>query len=65
MNVITVSREYGAGGGEVAQRIAQLLGWELLDRELLHQTEAPMLRVNGGFPWENNTAGYRTGSGDW
>ncbi len=37
MNVITVSREYGAGGGEVARRLAETLGWELLDRELLHQ----------------------------
>jgi cytidylate kinase len=37
MNVITVSREYGAGGGEAARRLAELLGWELLDRELLHQ----------------------------
>src|SRR5262249_2260804 len=33
----TVSREYGAGGGEVARRLAEALGWELLDRELLHQ----------------------------
>jgi cytidylate kinase len=40
MNVITVSREYGAGGGEVARRLAQRLGWELLDRELLHQAAA-------------------------
>jgi cytidylate kinase len=40
MNVITVSREYGAGGGEVAQRLAGALGWELLDRELLHQAAA-------------------------
>jgi len=37
MNVITISREYGAGGGEAARRLAQTLGWELLDRELLHQ----------------------------
>lgn len=37
MNVITVSREYGAGGAEVARRLAEVLGWELLDRELLHQ----------------------------
>src|SRR5437588_776927 len=35
MNVITVSREYGAGGGAAAQQLARLLGWELLDRELL------------------------------
>ena len=40
MNVITVSREYGAGGGEVARRLAEALGWELLDRELLHQAAA-------------------------
>jgi len=40
MNVITVSREYGAGGGEVARRLAETLGWELLDRELLHQAAA-------------------------
>lgn len=37
MNVITVSREYGAGGGEVGRRLAEILGWEWLDRELLHQ----------------------------
>jgi cytidylate kinase len=40
MNVITVSREYGAGGGEVARRLAEVLGWEVLDRELLHQAAA-------------------------
>ena len=40
MNVITVSREYGAGGYEVAHRLAEVLGWELLDRELLHRAAA-------------------------
>jgi cytidylate kinase len=40
MNVITVSREFGAGGGEVARRLAEALGWELLDRELLHRAAA-------------------------
>ncbi len=37
MRAITISREYGAGGGEVARRLADLLGWKLLDRELLHR----------------------------
>jgi cytidylate kinase len=37
MRLITVSREYGAGGGEVARRLAEVLGWELLDHELLHR----------------------------
>jgi cytidylate kinase len=40
MNVITIAREYGAGGGEVGRRLAETLGWELLDRELLHQAAA-------------------------
>ncbi len=40
MNVLTVSRQYGAGGGEVARRLAERLDWELLDRELLHQAAA-------------------------
>jgi cytidylate kinase len=35
-----VSREYGAGGGEVGRRLAEALGWELLDRELLHRAAA-------------------------
>jgi cytidylate kinase len=37
MNAITVTRDYGAGGYEVAGRLAQMLSWELLDRELLHR----------------------------
>jgi cytidylate kinase len=37
MNIITITREYGAGGGEVARKLVEALGWELLDRELLHQ----------------------------
>ncbi len=40
MNVITVTREYGAGGYDVARRLAEVLGWELLDRQLLHQAAA-------------------------
>jgi cytidylate kinase len=40
MNAITVTREYGAGGYEVARRLAEMLGWELLDRELLHRAAA-------------------------
>src|SRR5437868_10377706 len=40
MKIITVSREYGAGGGEVARRLAETLDWELLDRDLLHQAAA-------------------------
>jgi cytidylate kinase len=37
MKVITITREYGAGGSEVAKKLADAMGWEMLDRELLHQ----------------------------
>jgi len=37
MKAITIAREYGAGGGEVAKRLAEALGWEVLDRQLLQQ----------------------------
>jgi cytidylate kinase len=40
MNVITVTRDYGAGGYDVAHRLGERLGWELLDRELLHRAAA-------------------------
>jgi cytidylate kinase len=34
VNVITIEREYGAGGGEIARRLAERLGWSLWDREI-------------------------------
>jgi cytidylate kinase len=33
--LITISREYGAGGARVAQRVADALGWRLVDNELV------------------------------
>ncbi len=33
--VVTVAREYGSGGGAIAQCVAQRLGWKLLDRNLI------------------------------
>lgn len=33
--VLTVSREFGSGGGRIAQTIARLLGWKLLDKEII------------------------------
>lgn len=32
---ITVSRAFGSGGGEIAQRVAALLGYQVFDREIL------------------------------
>ena len=34
INVITVEREYGSGGGKIAQLLAERLGWSLWDHEI-------------------------------
>ena len=34
---VTVSREYGSGGAEVAQEVARRLGWKVLDSTLIEQ----------------------------
>ena len=34
-NVITISREYGSGGYEIGQKIADVLGYEFYDKELI------------------------------
>src|SRR5215472_15520873 len=35
MRAITISREYGSGGGEIAARLAKHLGWQLIDHEIV------------------------------
>src|SRR5687767_9775715 len=35
--VITISRQYGAGGSEVARRVADALDWRVVDNELVEQ----------------------------
>jgi cytidylate kinase len=35
--IITISREFGAAGGEVAKRLAKELGWTLVDNELIDE----------------------------
>ena len=35
--LITISREYGAGGSEVARRVADALGWSVVDNEMVER----------------------------
>jgi cytidylate kinase len=37
MAVVTISRQYGAGGRQVAPRVAEALGFKLADRELIEE----------------------------
>lgn len=33
--VLTVAREFGSGGGRIARKVAEMLGWNLLDKTLV------------------------------
>ncbi len=37
INIVTIEREYGCGGGEIAQRLAAQLGWKLWDQLLTEE----------------------------
>jgi CMP/dCMP kinase len=37
MPLVTVSRQYGSGGSEVAERVAHALGWQLWDNALVDE----------------------------
>ena len=37
MRVITIEREYGSGGGEIAEKLAARLGWKLWDQVLTQE----------------------------
>lgn len=38
--IITISRQYGAGGSEIAQLVAAALGWRVVDNELVEEVAA-------------------------
>jgi len=37
MQAVTISRQYGSGGGEIAVRLARKLGWQLIDHGVIEQ----------------------------
>jgi len=49
--VLTISREYGSGGAQIAKLIAQRIGWELLDSAPV-DTVARAAQVDLGFARE-------------
>jgi cytidylate kinase len=57
IEIVTVSREFGAGGGEVARRLGERLGWPVLDDEVacrcaerLHLDTAAVARMREHSP---------------
>ncbi len=51
IKIITIEREYGSGGGEIAQLLAKQLGWKLWDQllteEIARRAECPKAVVEG------------------
>src|SRR6202790_5381528 len=37
IRIVTIEREYGCGGGEIAERLAEHLGWKLWDKLLTEE----------------------------
>ncbi len=65
--ILTVSREYGSGGAQIARRIAERLGWTLLDARILSDVARSAQvdvrtagendeRVDSWFHWLNKNA---------
>ncbi len=42
MRAVTISREYGSGGGEIAMRLAKRLGWQLIDHDIVRRVAQEM-----------------------
>jgi len=42
MPLITISRQYGSGGSDVAERVARALGWRLYDNDVVEEVAARM-----------------------
>jgi cytidylate kinase len=42
MAVITISRQYGSGGDEIAARVCQELGWRAFDKRMMAQVASEM-----------------------
>ena len=66
MRIITISRQFGSGGRELGKRLAERLGWDYYDREIIdslaraHGYEADFVRralANHG--WRNVQLSYR------
>lgn len=69
-NVVTIAREYGSGGAQIGRRVAEIMKWELVDRQIIEQV-ASMGKIDPEWAagadeqssrwWENLLAGFRHG----
>ena len=69
--LITISRQYGAGGSAVAARVAETLGWRVVDNELVERVAAragltpeDVAAAGGAGPHVHRAAGPHGGGRD-
>src|SRR5580700_9355390 len=62
IRAVTIEREFGCGGSEIASKLAELLGWKLWDHELADE----IARLTNSTPqaveqrqWKNDPVVYR------
>ena len=70
-NVLTIAREYGSGGAEIGRKVAELLGWECMDKEIIERI-ATMGKIDEDWAaraderaiawWEKVTRSFRRGA---
>ena len=69
-NVVTIAREYGSGGADIGRKVAELLGWECVDKQIIEKVAA-MGKVDPSWAekadehtstwWERVMKGFRYG----
>lgn len=69
-NVLTIAREYGSGGSDIGRKVAELMGWECIDKQIIERVAA-MGKVEPAWAakadehaiqwWERLMKSFRTG----
>ncbi len=55
-NVVTIVREYGSGGADIGRELAELLGWECVDKQIIERV-ATMGKVDTSLAEEAEDRG--------
>jgi cytidylate kinase len=69
-NIVTIAREYGSGGASIGRRVAEMLNWTLVDKEIIERV-AVLCKVDREWAaeadehscawWERVLSGFRHG----
>lgn len=66
MQIITISRQFGSGGRELGKRLADYLGWDYYDKEIIETLanehgldEAYVRNMLSNHGWHNLQLTYR------